>query len=93
MKLNPALKFRTSAICNCTKKLGELNQNRSFLCVRACVHAHAHVWVGVLVRVYEKEGGREKRRNIFLAALFLQLRTWQQVISRHGSNVADLIIC
>lgn len=75
MKPNRALEFGTSAVCNCTKRLVELNQNRSFLCVRACVHAHAHM--GVLVWVYETEAGRERKRSIFLAPLFLQLRTWQ----------------
>lgn len=45
MKLNPALKFGTSAICNCTKKLGELNQNRSFF-VRTCMRACTRTCVG-----------------------------------------------
>lgn len=51
MKLDPTLQSRTSALFNCTQKLSELNQDRSFLCVRACVHAHAHVCVGVRTSV------------------------------------------
>lgn len=64
MKLDLPLQSGTSAVCNGTKKLRKLNQDRSFLCVRAYMHAYAHVWVSVILRVYEKRRER-KGENIF----------------------------
>lgn len=71
MKLDTTLQSRTSALSNCTQKLSKLNQDRSFLCVRVCVHAHAHAWVDVCTSVVVWERGRQRKKEIFFPSYFI----------------------